>query len=140
VSAIAGLIPLAEKMSEEDCLALDKASADLIRDINRNMRLNTELIGIVSYFSQLAPRYDDARKALIEIAKNGNEDSFCRGLAITQLGRLAENHDDAREALKHVATNDNAHELVRKRADAALESLATSQLAGQKQLLEQQQR
>jgi len=73
VSAIAGLIPLAEKMSEEDCLALDEASADLIRDINRDIRLNTELIGIVSYFSQLAPRYDDARAALNEIAQDEND-------------------------------------------------------------------
>jgi len=70
VSAIAGLIPLAEKMSEEDCLALDEASADLIRDVNQAIRFNTELSGIVSYFSQLAPRYGDACKGLIKIAQN----------------------------------------------------------------------
>jgi hypothetical protein len=111
VSAIAGLIPLAEKMSEEDCLALDEASADLIRDINQAIRFNTELSGIVSYFSQLAPRYGDACKGLIKIAQN----------------------------------DPNVH--LRNEAAAALKSLETQEtqttigsLAGQKQLLEQQQR
>jgi hypothetical protein len=85
-----------------------------------------------------AAKYDDFRSALIDCAKDNGSDGDCRWVALKCLSNLAPTHPDVREALDYVAKNDKNDPLRQFAADA-LESLATSQLAGQKQLLEQQQ-
>jgi hypothetical protein len=120
--AIEGLIPLEEKMHDDDREALDNACQALIK--SKDDWSYTTDCNQLSCLIRMAAKHEDALGALTTIAQQ-DYDYGAHELAIKGLTTLAADHNNAREALKEIAKNKNNPG--RQFAADALESLETQE-------------